>query len=92
MGLRCEVCDEWLPVFQISKLCPICYQIRSVVKCYSNIQILEKLQESFLIDGQVSKEFKKPESYKSINDSKTKPSNDLLDYDKPITRNDKPKK
>ena len=46
MGFRCELCDEWLPMLQFSKLCPTCYKIRTIVKCYSAQEILDNLEKS----------------------------------------------
>ena len=42
MGLRCEMCDDWLSIFQLSKLCETCYKTRTIVKAYSAQQILKK--------------------------------------------------
>tara|TARA_R110002012_G_scaffold489_1_gene1934 strand:+ start:1512 stop:1832 length:321 start_codon:yes stop_codon:yes gene_type:complete len=50
LSVRCEICDSWLPLFQLSKLCPTCYKIRTIVKCYNTEKILKTLQEHFLIE------------------------------------------
>ena len=50
LSVRCEICDCWLPLFQLSKLCPTCYKIRTIVKCYNTDKILKTLQEHFLIE------------------------------------------
>ena len=50
LTIRCEICDCWLPFFQLSKLCPTCYKIRTIVKCYNTDKILKTLQEHFLIE------------------------------------------
>jgi len=49
MTFRCEICDDWLPMFQFSKLCPTCYKIRTITKCYSAKEILATLENSFLV-------------------------------------------
>ena len=49
MTFRCEICDDWLPMFQFSKLCPTCYKIRTITKCYSAKEILETLEDNFLV-------------------------------------------
>lgn len=46
---RCELCDEFLNVFQLSHLCSTCYKIRTIVKCYSCADILANLEEHFLV-------------------------------------------
>tara|TARA_R110001592_G_scaffold127825_2_gene339828 strand:+ start:378 stop:755 length:378 start_codon:yes stop_codon:yes gene_type:complete len=51
MGFRCELCDEWLPMLQFSKLCPTCYKIRTIVKCYSADEILKHLEKNFLVSN-----------------------------------------
>ena len=51
MGFRCELCDEWLPMLQFSKLCPTCYKIRTIVKCYSAKEILTHLEKNFLVSN-----------------------------------------
>lgn len=52
MVFRCELCDSFLPIFQLSHLCPNCYKIRTIVKCYDKSKILECLEKKFLIDSQ----------------------------------------
>ena len=52
MQVRCEICNAWLSLFQISKLCETCYQIRTIVKAYSADKILESLQLTFLVAPQ----------------------------------------
>ena len=80
MGLRCEMCDDWLSMFQLSKLCETCYKTRTIVKAYSAQQILEKLEEHFLVgnkeeveekleEKKEEKEEKKPNYYKNISTS-----------------------
>ena len=83
MGLRCEMCDDWLSMFQLSKLCDTCYKTRTIVKAYSAQQILDKLEEHFLVgnkefeeklkeeleEKEESKEGKKPNYYKNISTS-----------------------
>lgn len=49
MTFRCEICDDWLPMFQFSKLCPTCYKIRTITKCYSAKEILTTLENNFLV-------------------------------------------
>jgi len=46
----CAMCDDWLPMFQLSTLCPTCYKTRTIVKAYSADKILKTLQEHFLIE------------------------------------------
>mgnify|MGYP003662232627 FL=1 len=52
MGLRCEVCSDWLPIFQLSKLCDTCYKIRTIVRAYDNTTILKSLEKNFLIKSE----------------------------------------
>ena len=78
MGFRCELCDQWLSIFQISKLCDTCYKTRTIVKAYSAETILKSLQENFLIEDLVEKE-----------EIKETVADDQKDYEKPKTRNDK---
>ena len=49
MGFRCELCDDWLPLMSFSKLCPTCYKLRTIVKCYNADDVLSKVQENFLV-------------------------------------------
>ena len=49
MGFRCEVCDEFLPMFQFSHLCPTCYKLRTIIKCYSAMDVLKNAEENFLV-------------------------------------------
>ena len=49
MGIRCEVCDEFLNIFQLSKLCITCYKIRTIVKAYNSSVILKHLENNFLV-------------------------------------------
>lgn len=82
MGFRCELCDQWLSLFQISKLCDTCYKTRTIVKAYSAEGILKSLQENFLIENVPTIEEKKdPEPEKTADDQK--------DYEKPKTRHNK---
>ena len=78
MGFRCELCDQWLSIFQISKLCDTCYKTRTIVKAYSAESILKSLQENFLIEDLVEKE-----------EIKETVADDQKDYEKPKTRNGK---
>ena len=78
MGFRCELCDQWLSIFQISKLCDTCYKTRTIVKAYSAESILKSLESNFLIEDLVEKQ--------DINESV---ADDQKDYEKPKTRNDK---
>tara|TARA_R110002073_G_scaffold53343_3_gene137741 strand:+ start:11736 stop:12143 length:408 start_codon:yes stop_codon:yes gene_type:complete len=50
MGFRCELCDCWLNVLQFSHLCPTCYKIRTITKCYNAETILNSLENKFLIE------------------------------------------
>ena len=49
MGFRCELCDSWLPMLSFSKLCPTCYKLRTIVKCYNCEDVLKKVEENFLV-------------------------------------------
>ena len=49
MGFRCELCDSWLPMLSFSKLCPTCYKLRTIVKCYNAGDILKNAEEHFLV-------------------------------------------
>ena len=90
INVRCEVCNEWLPILQLSKLCPICYKIRTIVKAYSADVILKKLQEHFLVDIFDIEEsnINEPLPQKLKEDIKKLESDDQKDYEhKPKTRN-----
>lgn len=58
MGFRCELCDEFLNIFQFSHLCDKCYRIRTITKCYSAETILNCLENNFLLSPQQVAEFK----------------------------------
>jgi hypothetical protein len=49
MGFRCELCDDWLSLLSFCKLCPTCYKLRTIVKCYNAKDVLEKVQDVFLV-------------------------------------------
>ena len=97
MGIRCEMCDDWLSMFQLSKLCDTCYKTRTIIKAYSAVSILKSLEDNFLIDNLPKlvvtdeKGLKKPDGYKNLNSSDTlkKIADDQVDYYKPETRNNK---
>tara|TARA_R110000803_G_scaffold105486_2_gene173704 strand:- start:1026 stop:1433 length:408 start_codon:yes stop_codon:yes gene_type:complete len=50
MGIRCEVCDNFLSVFQLSRLCDNCYKVRTIAKCYSSEEVLDCLEQNFKVD------------------------------------------
>ena len=50
LTIRCNLCDSFLPMFQLSTLCPTCYKVRTIVKAYNANKILKTLQEHFLIE------------------------------------------
>jgi len=50
MGIRCELCDEFLPIFQLSRLCERCYKIRTIVKCYDAEKVLHCLDKNFRVN------------------------------------------
>lgn len=58
MGFRCELCDDWLPMLSFSKLCPICYKLRTIVKCYNANDILKNAEEHFLVSHAREEELK----------------------------------
>jgi len=94
MNVRCEMCNDWLPLFQLSKLCPTCYKVRTIVKAYSADVILKKLQENFLVDifdieetKETKEDNNEPLPEKLKEDIKKLGSDDQKDYDKPKTRN-----
>lgn len=68
MGLRCELCDNWLSMFQLSKLCDTCYKTRTIVKAYSAEIILQKLEEYFLIKNEELEENKEEEKKEEDNE------------------------
>ena len=49
---RCELCDEYLPLFSFGRLCENCYRIRTITKCYSSNTIKEYLEAVFLVDDE----------------------------------------
>lgn len=59
MGFRCELCDEWLPMLQFSHLCPKCYKIRTIVKCYNADSILSCLEDAFKVSKEEVMKFRK---------------------------------
>ena len=72
--LRCDICSCFLPIFQLSRLCPTCYKIRTIVRVYDNQTILKSLENNFLIK---EKEHEQKEEL----------ADDTKDYyTKPITR------
>ena len=97
MNVRCEICSDWLPLFQLSKLCPTCYKVRTIVKAYSADVILKKLQEHFLVDIFDIEETKEDNNNNNNNeplpqklkeDIKKLEADDQKDYEqKPKTRN-----
>lgn len=46
---RCELCDAFLPMLQFSHLCPTCYKIRTIIKCYSAGDVLGELEDKFIV-------------------------------------------
>ena len=58
MGFRCELCDSWLPMLSFSKLCPTCYKLRTIVKCYNADDILKNAEEHFLVSHAREEEIK----------------------------------
>ena len=50
---RCELCDAYLPIIQLSKLCPTCYKIRTIIKCYSADKILNCITDKFIVDYEI---------------------------------------
>ena len=96
MNVRCEMCNDWLPLFQLSKLCPTCYTVRTIIKAYSADVILKKLQEHFLVDIFDIEDTKQTKEDNNTNeplpqklkeDIKKLGADDQKDYDKPKTRN-----
>jgi hypothetical protein len=47
---RCELCDSFLSLFQLSHLCENCYKIRTIIKCYNSPEILDCLENNFKIE------------------------------------------
>tara|TARA_R110002073_G_scaffold320989_1_gene496847 strand:- start:2467 stop:3027 length:561 start_codon:yes stop_codon:yes gene_type:complete len=58
MGFRCELCDDWLNVFQFSHLCNDCYKIRTILKCYNKHDIVSCLENNFLVSKDKEKKVK----------------------------------
>ena len=79
--VRCELCDDFLPIFQLSKLCPICYKIRTILKCYSNEIILEHLEKKFILDEKIKKSWIKDENGKWVRKEKKEDSDSDTDAD-----------
>jgi len=72
INVTCELCNEFLPFFQFSKLCPVCYKIRTIVKAYDSTIVLKNLEKHFLVhDNHVS------------SNTLANESDDQKDYDKP---------
>lgn len=74
---RCELCDCYLPIFQTGRLCPTCYKIRTIIKCYSAEAIHRHINSVFLVDIEEEDEQEieeKTERSKSVGDETyTKP-------------------
>ena len=68
MVFRCELCDNFRGVLQLSNLCDVCYEIRTIIKCYDRESILECLRENFIINY-LDKKSKENESIESIDES-----------------------
>lgn len=49
---RCELCDDYLPIFSFGRLCENCYRIRTITKCYTSKSIKEYLESVFLVDDE----------------------------------------
>lgn len=47
---RCELCDAYLSLFQLSHLCENCYKIRTIIKCYDSPKILDCLEQNFKVE------------------------------------------
>tara|TARA_Y100000310_G_C20489184_1_gene718324 strand:- start:62 stop:325 length:264 start_codon:yes stop_codon:yes gene_type:complete len=55
MVFRCELCDNFRGILQFSNLCDVCYEIRSIIKCYDRDCVLECLKENFIVDYRETK-------------------------------------
>jgi hypothetical protein len=96
---RCELCDNYLPIFQTGRLCPTCYKIRTIIKCYTAKAILSHISSVFLVDIEEDeeetekdiKELRKKKSESSIGDEtyKAPPIKEVIAEMK--TRNQKKK-
>ena len=85
MGWYCVLCDEFLPIFQLSKLCEVCYKTRTIVKAYSAETILKSIEEHFLVEGIKKVEIMKVPSVANLPEITS--SDDQKDYDKPKKNN-----
>lgn len=47
---RCELCDGYLPLFSMGRLCESCYRIRTITKCYNSKVIRNYLESVFLVE------------------------------------------
>lgn len=47
---RCELCDGYLPIFSLGRLCESCYRIRTITKCYNSKVIRSYLEAVFLVE------------------------------------------
>jgi len=65
MGFRCELCDDFLSVFQLSRLCENCYKVRTIIKCYDSAKILDCLETNFIVDYENKTTLKKITKTKS---------------------------
>lgn len=79
---RCELCDNYLPIFQTGRLCETCYKIRTIIKCYTAKAIHSHISSVFLVDIEEDeeednekdiKELRKNKSCSSIGDETYKP-------------------
>jgi len=87
MGIRCEVCDNFLSVFQLSRLCEDCYKVRTIAKCYSSEEVLDCLEKTFKVNYLTRSKslptieedkLEKPSAYKNVNTSVPVASNDVV--------------
>ena len=90
---RCELCDSYLPIFQMGHLCEVCYKIRTIIKCYSAEKIHDAIATIFLVDTKESDSINtEPKNESEMDDSSymAKPLPPLTDkkesYSSAVTR------
>ena len=47
MKFNCDLCGDTINILQMSNLCEDCYEIRKIVKLYTNMKVLDTLETEF---------------------------------------------
>mgnify|MGYP003120172548 CR=1 FL=1 len=82
---RCELCDCYLSLLQGGYLCPTCYEIRTITKCYNAETILACLKSNFKVESEYENK-----NEEEVDKEEKVYGDDNKDYDTP-PKNDKEK-